>query len=162
MIKCQYFKIRTKDYIKHTYCTHFKAQIEAKQCKECTLYSIKEKPTKTNKNTIKTKARKNKQKLPDSKRFSILTDDLTSCIECGRSKDDLHEIFFGVRNREKSKLLGLVIPLCYYHHNTNLKTSIHNNREFDLKWKELGQQAFIDTYGLTDEDFTKTFGRNYL
>ena len=45
------------------------------------------------------------------KRYSIITDDLTHCIECGRTDVELHEVWFGA-NRKLSIEDGLVIPLC--------------------------------------------------
>lgn len=162
MKKCQYLRIRTKNYTKYAYCTQLKAPTSTNECSVCELYSHKQTFVKTPKKVFKTGVRKNKQKLPDSKRYSILTDDLTKCIECGMPRTDLHEIFYGVRNREKSKLYGLVIPLCTYHHNTNLKTSIHNDILLNNKWKKLAQETFMKNYNLTEKDFIKLFGRNYI
>lgn len=45
------------------------------------------------------------------KRYSIITDDLTHCIECGRTDVELHEVWYGA-NRKLSIEDGLVIPLC--------------------------------------------------
>ena len=57
------------------------------------------------------------------KRFSIITDDLEHCIECGNINVELHEVFYGGRNRNKSIEDGLVIPLCkQYHHRGNEQT----------------------------------------
>lgn len=161
MIKCQYLRIRTKNYLKYTYCTQLKAPTSTKECSVCELYSHKQTFVKSPKKVLKTSIRKNKQKLNDSKRYSILTDDLTKCIECGMPRTDLHEIFFG-NNREKSKQLGLVIPLCITHHNTNLITSIHRDIELDIKYKIIGQKACMEHYNITVEEFIKVFGRNYI
>jgi len=159
--KCQYLRIRTKNYLKYTYCTHFKAHTSTKGCSVCGLYSHKQTIVKSPKKVLKTNVRKNKQKIVDSKRYSIITDDLTKCIECGLPFVELHEVFFGT-NREKSKLYGLIIPLCKkYHHQGNL-IGIHQDKELDIKWKKIAQQSFMDTYNLKKEDFIKVFGRNYL
>lgn len=86
-------------------------------------------------------------------RFSILTYDLTTCIECGRPKQDLNEIYPG-RNRQNSMKYGLVIPMCRECH-----TRYTNNADMQLKWKKIGQQAFEKLY---DKDFLDIFKRNYL
>ena len=170
--KCQYLRIRTKNYTKYTYCTHFKAPTSTNECSVCELYSHKQMFVKSPKKVLKTNItktipkviipkKKKKRKMSDSKRYSIITNDLTKCIECELPKSDLHEIFFG-SNREKSKQLGLVIPLCLEHHNTNLNTSIHRDIELDTKYKIIGQKACMEHYNITTEEFIKTFGRNYL
>ena len=89
----------------------------------------------------------------ERERFSIITDDLTKCIICGMPKQDLNEIFCG-RNRQNSMKWGLVIPMCRRCH-----TEYTNNREMQLKWMKLGQQAFEKTY---DKDFIEIFKRNYI
>lgn len=172
MIKCQYLRIRTKNYLKYTYCTQLKAPTSTKECSVCELYSHKQTFVKSPKKVLKTnttkttpkvivRKKKKKKKMSDSKRYSIITNDLTKCIECGLPKSDLHEIFFG-NNREKSKQLGLVIPLCLTHHNTNLITSIHRDIELDTKYKIIGQKACMEHYNITTEEFIKVFGRNYI
>ena len=94
------------------------------------------------------------------KRFSILTDDLTSCIECkNKGIINLHEIFFG-RNRQNSIKYGLVIPLCQKeHHNQYDCKGIHFDKELDMKWKKIGQEYFEKTY--KDLDFLSIFKKNY-
>ena len=95
------------------------------------------------------------------KRFSILTDDLTTCIECGRKGQiNLHEIFYG-RNRQNSIKYGLVIPLCQAeHHNQFQSKGIHFDVELCEKWHRLGQEAFERKY--PDLDFVSIFRKNYL
>lgn len=96
------------------------------------------------------------------KRYSIITNDLEHCIECGRSIVELHEVFFGVRNKHKSIEDGLVIPLCYkYHHNGNLK-GIHKDKELNLKYKKIAEKKWLDYYNKTTDDFISRYGRNYL
>ena len=95
------------------------------------------------------------------KRFSILTNDMTKCIECGcKGTMNLHEIFFG-RNRQNSIKYGLVIPLCQReHHNQYECKGIHFDIELCSKWQKIGQQKFEETY--PDLDFISIFRRNYL
>ena len=98
------------------------------------------------------------------KRYSIITDDLSCCIECKekgiiRTNINLHEIFFG-RNRQNSIKYGLVIPLCQEeHHNQFNCTGIHFDKELCDKWHKIGQEKFEENYpGI---DFTSIFRKNY-
>ena len=86
-------------------------------------------------------------------RFSIITNNLSYCIVCGKPKQDLNEIFGG-RNRQNSMKYGLVIPMCRRCHR-----EYTDNVEMQLKWKKLGQEKFNECY---DEDFIDIFKRNYL
>ena len=72
-----------------------------------------------------------------------------------------HEIFFGNPNRQKSIRDGLVVFLTPEMHNMS-NQGVHFNRAFDLFLKRIGQQAWMDYYGKTTEDFIKEYGRNYL
>lgn len=94
------------------------------------------------------------------KRYSILTDDLTTCIECGKMGPiNLHEIFFG-RNRQNSIKYGLVIPLCQEkHHNQFECKGVHFDKELCNKWQKIGQEKFEENYpGI---DFISIFKKNY-
>lgn len=96
------------------------------------------------------------------KRYSIITNDLEHCIECGRPYVELHEVFFGVRNKHKSIEDGLVIPLCHqYHHHGNL-IGIHQDIELNLKYKRIAEKRWLEYYNKTIDDFRKRYGRNYL
>jgi hypothetical protein len=96
------------------------------------------------------------------KRYSIITNDLEHCIECGRPIIELHEVFFGGRNRNKSIEDGLVIPLCkQFHHRGNL-VGIHKDKELNLKYKKIAEQKWLEYYNKTIDDFISRYGRNYL
>lgn len=75
-----------------------------------------------------------------------------------------NEVFGGVRNRQKSIDDGLIIFLTPEMHRTG-KISFHRNPKF---WKEIveiqkiAEQAWIDYYGKTKDDFRKRYGTNYL
>lgn len=86
-------------------------------------------------------------------RFSILTNNLDYCIICGKTKQDLNEIYPG-RNRQNSMKYGLVIPMCRSCH-----TKYTNDRNMQLYWMKLGQEKFEEMY---EEDFILIFKRNYL
>ena len=96
---------------------------------------------------------KNLRKL-EKNRYSILTDDLTTCFICKRPKEDLHEIFEGA-NRQQSMKHGLVLPLCRRCHQ-----NIHSNNQLNLQYKRIGQSKFEETH--TREEFIKIFKRNYI
>lgn len=72
-----------------------------------------------------------------------------------------HEVFFGVRNRQKSIKYGLVVFLEPEMHNMS-KKGVHQNREFDLYLKKIGQKTWQEYYNKNEDDFRKEFGRNYL
>lgn len=85
----------------------------------------------------------------EKKRFSLLTKDLTTCVECGRPKDDLHEVYEGTYRR-KSMQYGCVIPLCRQCHNR-----IHLEKELKLKYKRMFEKLFKEYY--PEEDFHAVF-----
>ena len=96
------------------------------------------------------------------KRYSIITEDLEHCIECGNTNIELHEVFYGGRNRHKSIEDGLVIPLCKkYHHRGNL-IGIHKDKKLNTKYRKIAEQKWLDHYKKTTEDFIERYGRNYL
>lgn len=87
-------------------------------------------------------------------RFSILTDNLETCFLCGKPKQALHEVFEGT-NRINSMKQGMVMPLCFYHHQM-----IHSNRQLALEYKRLFQKKYEETH--SREEFIKIFKRNYI
>ena len=95
------------------------------------------------------------------KRFSIIHDmDEGQCYFCGSHiNTHIHEIFYGMANRDKSIKYGLCVRLCFDHHTGT--HGVHNgNRELDLQLKRIGQMAFRQKY--PDLDFFEIFRRNYL
>lgn len=99
------------------------------------------------------KYKSNKLRKLENNRYSIIVDNMNYCVECGKKRDDLNEIFPG-RNRQNSMKYGLVIPMCRSCHR-----KYTDNRELQLKWMKIGQKAFEDNY---DEEFIKIFRRNYI
>lgn len=71
-----------------------------------------------------------------------------------------HEIFFG-SNRKNSIKYGLVVFLTPEMHNMS-DLGVHNNHEFDAYLKQIGQEAAMNYYGWSIEDFRAIFGKNYL
>lgn len=113
---------------------------------------------KSNKNDLgvntKSKSKSNKLAKLERNRTSLFTDDLEHCIICGKSKDNLHEIFFG-KNRINSIKYKLVIPLCFECH-----FKIHNNINLQNEWHKKGQLKFDEIY--PNLDFIEIFKKNWL
>lgn len=77
-----------------------------------------------------------------------------------------HEVFEGyaTKNRQYSIEDGLVIFITPEMHRTGEK-SAHKNPKYwreVLKIQEIAEQAWIDYYGKTKDDFRKRYGRNFL
>ena len=97
------------------------------------------------------------------KRYSIITNDLEHCIECGRDGINKHEIFYGTANRKLSIKYGLVIPLCQeQHHDQYNSRGIHFDKGLCDKWHIIGQKKAMEFYKWTIEDFIKIFGKSYI
>lgn len=77
-----------------------------------------------------------------------------------------HEVFEGyaTKNRQYSIEDGLVIFITPIQHRTG-KMSVHLNPKYwreEIKIEEIAEQAWIDYYGKTKEDFRLRYGRNFL
>lgn len=143
-MNCKNLRIRSKNYKKYGYCVKYKKEVPI-FCKECEQIEYKEiKPIKK---------RTSKQTKAETKRYSIFTSDLDSCIICGKKRDNLHEVFFG-RNRQQSMIYGLVIPLC-----ANCHLEVHKNKQLQDVWHIKGQELFGKTY--PELNFVSIFGKNY-
>jgi len=73
-----------------------------------------------------------------------------------------HEVFFGVKNRQKSIEDGLVIFLTPDLHNMDKKKAIHFNIKFDKETKMFAESVWLMYYNKTIDDFIKRYGRNYI
>lgn len=148
-MNCIHLRIRTKDYKKYIYCNHpkRKKEINFKVCRTCKYEEFKQ--------SKELKKKSNKLKKLESKRFSILTDNMQICYICNKArKDDLHEIFEG-SNRQNSMRYGLVIPIC---------RGCHDLWEIDMQLKkrvrEEAKQKFYKLY--SKEKFLEVFGKFYI
>lgn len=144
MSKCRYIKQKIDRTL---YCKMLNNKITFKECSKCEYKeynAVKKQTVKKNKTIAKL----------ERDRFSILTNDLTTCIICGNKKEHLHEVYPG-RNRSNSMKYGCVLPLC-----SNCHLEIHNNSVLSNHYKVLAQQAFIKVYPYLD--FVEIFKRNYL
>ena len=82
------------------------------------------------------------------------------CFVCGTPFNlHSHHIFFGA-NRKNAERRGLKVWLCVHHH-TGSNEAVHNNRQLDLKLKQMAQEYYEAHYG-TRQQFMQEFGRNYL
>lgn len=71
-----------------------------------------------------------------------------------------HHVFGGAY-RSKSERDGLTVYLCHWHHNEP-PHGVHHNRA-NMDWlRKKGQEAYMERYGATVEDFIREYGRNYL
>lgn len=96
--------------------------------------------------------------IDDSHRWSFIQPGLDYCFLCGRYNVplELHEVFHGTANRQKSKDHGFVVALCPKCHRF-----VHNHRKTDAKLQELVQKMW-EMKGNSREDFMKIFGKNYV
>ena len=93
--------------------------------------------------------------VPDGRRYTALGYNLDYCALCGRPRENLHEVFFGTANRQKSKDWGMVMPLCQRCH-----SKVHRNAKLRLKTQQEAQQKFEAKYG--HEAFMEVYKKNYL
>lgn len=92
------------------------------------------------------------------KRQSIIVQDMSRCIICGKPHPHKHHVF-GASNRKWSEKYGLTVPLCYEDHNGS-DAGVHFDKQLDLALKKMAQAKFEETY--PDKDFRSIFGRSYL
>lgn len=128
------------------FCKLLNKEISLSECYNC-----------VNKEYKKSTKQSNKHKKLDNTRFSIITKDLNHCYICGKTREALHEVFYGAY-RHVSIKYGMVIPLCLNHHTGGFK-SLHRDRELDLYYKRLAQSIFEEKY--SHELFMKEFNIDY-
>ncbi len=159
MNNCIYLKNRKgKPFCKHP---DINKEMDFSQCSGCEDKEYKPRKQYKPKKIYKIKQRTYKQAKAESKRYSILTDDLEHCIICGKTPVNKHEIFYG-SNRHNSIKHGLVIPLCTQSCHVGNAEGIHADKELDLFWKQKGQLAYMKHYNKNVDDFISVFGKNYL
>lgn len=95
-----------------------------------------------------------KSEVKDSERFSYLVSDLDKCIYCGRPRQDLHEVYPGI-NRMNSKVFGMVVPVCRYHHEL-----LHKDKKMRKGLQRWSQLKFEQIFN--HELFVSVFHKNYL
>ncbi len=139
--KCEHLRIRSKNGKKYLYCTLQKKVLEKGDCYGCDDRKYKtQKPLKKQSTT---------QRRKDLKRFSLFTDDMKTCIECGKPRKDKHECIGGC-NRSNSIRYGLVVPLC---------RECHIDKNVKRKWTLKAQDEFVELFGY--DNFIKIFKMDY-
>lgn len=88
-----------------------------------------------------------KTKSLEKYRWSLATNDLETCIECGRPKNELHEVYEGAYRR-RSMIYGCVVPLCWRCHK-----KIHTDYEMKIKYKKMFKKLFEEYYHLNFHDY---------
>lgn len=94
-------------------------------------------------------------------RSSIISNE-KRCYVCGEKNNlHLHHIIFG-KNRKKADEDGLVVYLCYNHHEGTNGVHGKNGHELDLKLKKIAEQKWLEYYDKTIDDFISRYGKNYI
>lgn len=98
--------------------------------------------------------------------FSIMPDNPPFWRNKRVYESERHEVFEGyaTKNRKYSIEDGLVIFLTPEQHREG-KYSIHKNPKYwrdEMKIQEVAEQAWIDYYNKTKEDFRLRYGKNFL
>lgn len=83
------------------------------------------------------------------------------CFVCEMTIGLHRHHIFGAANRKISDKQGCWVYLCGYHHNLS-NQGVHNNRELDLKIKELCQERWEMINNANHDEFRRIFGRSYL
>ena len=96
-----------------------------------------------------------KSKVTDNNRFSNLVDDWSVCYLCKKQASEKHEIYNGGGFRDKSKMYGLVIPLCAKCH-----SRVHDNADIRKKLKADVQVIFEKEF--SHEEYMRLFKKNYV
>jgi hypothetical protein len=91
---------------------------------------------------------------------SLLQTDQSRCYLCGRRDQhlDRHEIFGG-SNRRKSAAMGLWVVLCHDRCHLN---GVHKDGALMRMLRAKGQQAAMERYGMTKEEFIREYGKSYI
>lgn len=96
---------------------------------------------------------------------SILQDDESRCWLCGRPANgdplDWHHVFGGAY-RKKSEKYGLKVKL---HHNVCHifgDKAVHQCAERNREMQKKAQIVAMATYGWSEDEFRRMFGRSYL
>lgn len=148
-MKCKYFKIRRRKGKIYYYCTLKRREISFSCYQKC--------DKKEYKNYKPIKKRTYKLAKNEKERFSIIYKDLSKCCVLGCTTPfyqvELNEVFEG-SYRNRSIKNGAVCPMCKIHHDL-----FHNDILYNLKYKILFQQYYVEKYSL--EWFIKTFGQDY-
>lgn len=86
---------------------------------------------------------------------------MRECEICGATHWlERHHVFNGAY-RKKSEKFGAVADLCHFCHNEP-PNGVHHNAENMRQLKAKYQMLLMDKYGMTEADFIREFGKNYI
>ena len=71
-----------------------------------------------------------------------------------------HHVIFGTGYRKHSEKYGLWVYLCYKHHNSGSKESVHRNNEINVELRQQAERVFLKDH--TIEEWMEIFTSNYL
>lgn len=92
----------------------------------------------------------------DTKRNSIITDDLETCYLCGRRATEIHHCLHGTANRKLAEKYDLVVGLC-----NDCHRQLHDKGRSDLFLEIAAQDAYEKKMG-NRLSFIAIFGKSYL
>ena len=96
-----------------------------------------------------------------SAKKSIISNEKRCYVCHQRYNLHLHHIIFG-KSRKKADKDGLVVYLCWEHHEGTNGVHGKNGHELDLKLKKQAELYWMHNYHKGEEDFIKRYGRSYL
>ncbi len=68
----------------------------------------------------------------------------------------------GRRNRNKSEEDGLWVYLCLEHHEGTFGVHGYRGHDLDMELIKKGEEAWLEYFHKTTDDFITRYGRNYL
>lgn len=86
---------------------------------------------------------------------------MRECELCGATQWlEQHHVFNGAY-KKKSEKFGAVATLCHFCHNEP-PNGVHFNAEKMQQLKAKYQMQIMDKYRMTEQDFIRIFGKNYI
>ena len=84
------------------------------------------------------------------------------CIVCNSLNNlHLHHTLFG-KNRKKADEDGLVVWLCYEHHEGTNGVHGKHGSKLDKELKRLSEKRWLEYYGKTKKEFIERYHKSYL
>lgn len=85
------------------------------------------------------------------------------CAACGATQGlERHHCLHGTANRKLADKDGLTVMLCYTHHRAS-GTGVHGgNTELDNELKAVAQKAYMESHGVSVNEWISRYGKNYL
>lgn len=108
----------------------------------------------------KTKEKKAKQK--QEKDFCIMPINKSYSTVRTEKYNERHEVFFSRAYRQKSINDGLIVFLTRESHRGDEGVHGKNGDKLNRKLKKIAQEAYMNYYNKTKEEFIEKYGKNYL